>query len=249
MLAVHRGDELHWAGNCGTGFDDAELERLLALLRPLERETSPFPAVPRMPRVRRADVVWVEPRLVCEVEFAEWTADGRLRAPSYKGLREDKPPAAVRREHSLSEELRVGRRTLRLSNLDKVFWPEDGITKGDLLDYYRRIAPSLVPHLRDRPFTMKRYPGRDRGRALLPEERAVAHAGLDPDPRVPGDDPQRQGHAADPLPARERRAGAALDGEHGLHRPQRVAVTGRPARPARRRAVRPRSRRPGRRSR
>ncbi len=158
VLAVYRGEELHWAGNCGTGFGEAEIGRLLTVLRPLERETSPFRVVPRMPRVRKADVVWVEPRLVCEVEFAEWTRDGRLRAPSFKGLREDKSPDAVRREHPVAEELRVGRRTLKLGNLDKVFWPEDGITKGDVLDYYRRIAAALVPHLRDRPFTMKRYP-------------------------------------------------------------------------------------------
>jgi bifunctional non-homologous end joining protein LigD len=111
-----------------------------------------------MPRVRREDVVWVAPKLVCEVQFAEWTHDGHLRAPSYLGLREDKAPAGVRRERPLESEIRRGRRTLELSNTDKLFWPEEGITKGDLLAYYREIAPVLVPHLRDRPFTMKRYP-------------------------------------------------------------------------------------------
>jgi bifunctional non-homologous end joining protein LigD len=158
VLAVRRGDELSWVGNVGTGFGEREIERLLRLLRPLERETSPFAVPPKMPRVRKGDVVWVEPELVVEVEFAEWTHDGHLRAPSYQGLREDKPAAEVRREEPLEEELRYGRRTLRLSNLDKPFWPEEGITKGDLLAYYRAVAPVLVPHLRDRPFTMKRYP-------------------------------------------------------------------------------------------
>jgi bifunctional non-homologous end joining protein LigD len=158
VLAVRRGDELVWVGNCGTGFTEEEIGRLLRKLRPLERRTSPFPAPPKMPRVRKGDVRWVTPKLVCEVEFAEWTREGRLRAPSYQGLRDDKGPAEVRRERPLETELKRGRRTLRLGNLDKVFWPEEGITKGDLLDYYRRIAPVLVPHLRDRPFTMKRYP-------------------------------------------------------------------------------------------
>jgi bifunctional non-homologous end joining protein LigD len=137
----------------------------MGLLRPLERPASPFSEVLKMPKVRRGDVVWVEPELVCEVEFAEWTHDGRLRAPSYKGLREDKPAAEVRREEPvgagdepLEQEIRAGSRVLRLSNLEKVFWPDEGITKGDLLAYYRRVAPILVPHLRDRPFTMKRYP-------------------------------------------------------------------------------------------
>lgn len=73
-------------------------------------------------------------------------------------MREDRKPADARREEPLPEEIRRGRRVLRLSNLDKRFWPEEGITKGDLLSYYLAIAPVLVPHLRGRPFTMKRYP-------------------------------------------------------------------------------------------
>jgi bifunctional non-homologous end joining protein LigD len=158
VLGVRRGNELVWAGNCGTGFGEEEIERLLERLRPLERPDTPFADEPKMPRVRRGDVVWVEPELVCEVEFVEWTRDGRLRAPAYKRLRDDKTADQVRRERPLEPELKRGRRTLKLSNLDKVFWPEEGLTKGDLLDYYRRIAPVLVPHLRDRPFTMKRYP-------------------------------------------------------------------------------------------
>ena len=158
VLAYRRGDELVWAGNCGTGFGEREIERLLRKLRPLERATSPLAEVPKMPKVRKGDVVWVTPKLVCEVEFAEWTHDGKLRAPSYQGLREDKAPDDVRREQPVATEVRRGRRVLQLSNLDKVFWPEEGITKGDLVAYYRELAPVLVPHLRARPFTMKRYP-------------------------------------------------------------------------------------------
>ena len=158
ILAVRRGNELSYVGNVGTGFDEKEIQRLLKLLEPLDRETSPFPVPPKLPRVKKGDVVWVEPRLVVEVEFVEWTHDGHLRAPSYQGLRDDKPAELVRREEPIDEELRYGSRTLRLSNLDKPFWPEEGITKGDLLAYYRAIAPTVVPHLRDRPFTMKRYP-------------------------------------------------------------------------------------------
>ena len=158
ILAVRRGRELSYVGNVGTGFDEAEIQRLLTLLRRLERDTSPFPVAPKLPRVKKGDVVWVEPRLVAEVEFVEWTHDGHLRAPSYQGLRDDKSAEDVHREGPIEEELRYGRTTVRLSNLDKPFWPEEGITKGDLLAYYRAIAPAVVPHLRDRPFTMKRYP-------------------------------------------------------------------------------------------
>jgi bifunctional non-homologous end joining protein LigD len=158
VLGVNRGAELVYVGNVGTGFTEGEIERLVDRLRPLERPTSPFREVPKMPKVRRDDVVWVEPELVAEVAFAEWTHDRHLRAPVYKGLREDKDPAEVRREEPLPEEMRRGKRTLKLSNLDKPFWPEEGITKGDLVAYYRDVARVLVPHLRGRPFTMKRYP-------------------------------------------------------------------------------------------
>jgi bifunctional non-homologous end joining protein LigD len=158
VLAVRVGDDLAWVGNCGTGFTEEEIEHVLEKLRPLEREDSPFPVRPKMPRVGRGDVVWVEPELVCEVEFAEWTHDGHLRAPSYQGLRVDKAAEEVRAERLAEREIRRDGRTLRLSNLDKVFWPEERITKGDLLAYYEQIAPLLVPHLAGRPFTMKRYP-------------------------------------------------------------------------------------------
>ena len=159
VLGVNESGVLRWAGNVGTGFDDAEIARLLKRLKPLRRSGSAFAAVPKMPRVRKDDVVWVEPKLVAEVRFAEWTHDGRLRAPVYEGLREDKEADEVQREReAIGPELRKGKRTLKLSNLDKPFWPEEGITKGDLLAYYRDVAPVLVPHLKDRPFTMKRYP-------------------------------------------------------------------------------------------
>jgi bifunctional non-homologous end joining protein LigD len=158
VLAYYQVDELVYAGNVGTGFNAKEIEKLLDKLRPLKRSTPPFKEVPKMPKVRKSDVIWVEPKLVCEVEFVEWTHDGRLRAPSYKGLREDKSAGEVRREQPIADRITKGTRELKLSNLDKVFFPVEGITKGDLLEYYRAVAPVLVPHLRDRPFTMVRWP-------------------------------------------------------------------------------------------
>jgi bifunctional non-homologous end joining protein LigD len=170
VLGVHRGEEWEWVGNVGTGFSEGVIDELLAKLEPLRRDDSPFPVVPKMPKVRKGDVVWVEPRLVAEVEFAEWTHDGHLRAPSFQGLRDDKPAEDVRRERpAAAEEGKV-----KLSNLDKPFWPEDdpsgGITKGDLLDYYREAASVLVPHLRDRPFTMRRYPDGAHGKAFFQKD-------------------------------------------------------------------------------
>ncbi|MCW3004623.1 MAG: ligD [Conexibacter sp.] len=152
---------LRFAGRVGTGFTDDELDRLALLLAPLERDTSPFDLVPRAVKIPR-EAVWVEPQLVCEVEFVEWTRDGALRAPSYKGLRDDKPAGLVVREQrvggSKSTVLAdVGGRELRLTNLDKPLWPS-GHTKGDMIRYLVEMAPTLLPHLERRPLTLKRYP-------------------------------------------------------------------------------------------
>jgi bifunctional non-homologous end joining protein LigD len=170
VLAVNEGGGLRYVGNVGTGFNAKEIERLLKLLRPLERKDSAFAVVPKMPRVRRNDVVWVEPHLVAEVEFSEWTHDGHVRQPSYKGLRDDKAPREVRREQPSSDVVRKGKRELTLSNLDKLFWPDEGITKGDLIDYYRAVSPVLVPHLKNRPFTMRRYPDGVTGKAFFQKD-------------------------------------------------------------------------------
>jgi bifunctional non-homologous end joining protein LigD len=170
VLGVRVGRDWEWVGNCGTGFKEQDLDELLEKLRPLETDRCPFPVVPKMPKVRKGDVQWVEPRLVCEVSFVEWTHDGHLRAPSFQGLREDKPPEEVRRELPPEEVVRHAGRELKLTNLDKVFWPDEGITKGDLIEYYRAVAPVLVPHLRDRPFTMRRYPDGIAGKAFFQKD-------------------------------------------------------------------------------
>ncbi len=166
VLGAYRGDDLVWVGNCGTGFTERHIDALLAKLEPLVRDTTPFAGVPAMPKVRKGGVTWVEPKLVCEVRFAEWTHDRHLRAPSFQGLRDDKPARAVHREQPVARS--AGR--VKLSNLDKVFWPEEQITKGDLLDYYAAVAPVLLPHLRDRPFTMRRYPDGAYGKAFFQKD-------------------------------------------------------------------------------
>ncbi len=178
LLGVHERDgRLRFVGRVGTGFTDAELERLQSLLGPLERDSSPFTAGERPPR----EAIFCEPELVAEVEFAEWTSAGNIRHPSYKGLREDKDAAEVLREDPTAGaedaratadgaalELeqrgakgtfaRVGGHELKLSNLDKVLYPEAGFTKGELIGYYAAVAPVLLPHLAGRPLTVTRWP-------------------------------------------------------------------------------------------
>jgi bifunctional non-homologous end joining protein LigD len=179
LMGYHRDGTFVYAGRVGTGFTEKTLNELLGKLEPLRRDTSPFGSAPKLPR----EVVFVEPSLVAEIEFREWTNEGVLRAPSFKGLREDKSPREVVLEGSGQdaavgadpsspealfdevEELPEGAvavltqgRRLKISNWDKVLYPETGFTKGDLVAYYSRIAPIVLPHLHDRPLTLKRYP-------------------------------------------------------------------------------------------
>jgi bifunctional non-homologous end joining protein LigD len=157
LLVGVRDDDgsLRHVGRVGTGFTEAELDRLADKLRPLEREDSPFaPGGPKIPR----GAVFADPELVAEVEFREWTDGGQLRAPSYKGLRDDKPAELVVREEANAVVAEVDGRQVKLSNLDKVLYPEVGFKKRDVIDYYARVAPVLMPHLEGRALTLKRYP-------------------------------------------------------------------------------------------
>jgi bifunctional non-homologous end joining protein LigD len=166
LVGVREDGELRHTGRVGTGFTEKELDRLSTLLAPLERVDSPFaPGGPKIPR----NAVFVEPKLVAEVEFREWTEGGQLRAPSYKGLRDDKDAELVVREEEIATELvvreeanavvaEVGGREVKLSNLDKVLYPEVGFAKRDVIEYFARIAPTVLPHLEGRALTLKRYP-------------------------------------------------------------------------------------------
>jgi bifunctional non-homologous end joining protein LigD len=157
LLAGVREEDgsLRHIGRVGTGFTESELDRLAEKLGPLEREDSPFaPGGPKIPR----NAVFVDPELVAEVEFREWTEGGQLRAPSYKGLRDDKPSDLVVREEANAVIAEVGGHQVKLSNLDKVLYPEVGFAKRDVIDYFARIAPTVLPHLDGRALTLKRYP-------------------------------------------------------------------------------------------
>ncbi len=157
LVGVPEDGRLRYAGRVGTGFTDAELTRLAKVFE--ARPDSPFAGEPE-PQPPR-DARFVQPTRVAEVEFTEWTSDGMLRHPSYKGLREEAPTSAFLDAGTPVRdgiEVRVGPRTLRVTNLDKLMYPKAGFTKRDVIDYYVAIAPAILPHLEGRPLTRVRFP-------------------------------------------------------------------------------------------
>jgi bifunctional non-homologous end joining protein LigD len=157
LLVGYRDDDglLRYAGKVGMGYTEADRAALRAWLCELERDDSPFTG-----RQPVWNAIFADPVLVAEIEFAEWTSSHMLRHPSYKGLRGDVDADRVVRERPGSQDVEVdvdGRR-LRLTNLRKVLYPAAGTTKAHVLDYYARIAPTLLPHLHGRAMTLKRYP-------------------------------------------------------------------------------------------
>jgi len=177
-LAARRGSTLRYVGRVGSGFSDAQLAELRRALDPLRRPTA---ACENAPKAARGDV-WVEPRLVCEVRYTQVTADGSLRQPVFVRLRDDKTAAEIDDLPGLSgpaeepESAPAERedpqpdRVVPFTNLEKVFWPDEGYTKGDLIDYYRGIAPWLLPYLRDRPLVLTRYPDGIAGKSFFQKD-------------------------------------------------------------------------------
>ena len=177
--------KLRYASHVGSGFDDRSLAAVKKRLEPLSRDTCPFAEKPLL----NAPTTWVEPKLVAELEFHSWTEDGALRAPVFLRLRDDIDARTVHRveaaalpadAHSArtpiddvlaqldnakaSLTLAVGRHQLRLTHLDRVYWPADAslaqqaLTKRDLLRYFAQVSPYILTHLADRPLTMIRMP-------------------------------------------------------------------------------------------
>jgi bifunctional non-homologous end joining protein LigD len=164
LLGVREPDgELRFAGRVGSGFDARALEEVSARLVPLSTPKPPLADPPRGAATRR--VHWVRPRLVVEVEFSEWTADGSLRHPTFQGVREDKQPEEIMREKPLQTRKQTDETVIagvELSHPERVLYPEQGITKRGLAMYYDAVADALLPHVSGRPLMLLRCP-RGRG--------------------------------------------------------------------------------------
>jgi bifunctional non-homologous end joining protein LigD len=157
LIGVYDDGTLRYAGKVGTGFTTAQARELRTRLDALERKESPFAG--RTPRAAQAH--WVAPSLVAEVDFTEWTPEGRLRHPSFKGLREDKPAKEIVRERAPSGTSAPSPDDVagvRLTHPDRVLYPETALTKRGLADFYAGIADWMLPHLVGRPTTLVRCP-------------------------------------------------------------------------------------------
>ncbi len=179
-LAQYVGKELVFSGSAGTGFSDKQLADLRSRLESMRRDDPP--CIGPIPKEKGA--IWVEPRLVCEVEFTERTDDGLLRQPVFLRERDDKEPEECIRQEDESprdtDAVDPAGESLeppepepivqRFSNLDKVFWPEEGYTKGDLIEYHRSIARWILPYLKDRPVVLTRYPDGIEGKSFFQKD-------------------------------------------------------------------------------
>ncbi|MEQ1856291.1 MAG: DNA ligase D [Longimicrobiales bacterium] len=171
----YEGEDLVYSGSVGTGFSDAQLGELLAALQAIEVKKC---ACDRGPVPKGKSNHWVRPELVVEVQYKELTEQGLARHPSFNRLRSDKKPSECVVEGSVSvpEEppppppTVVEERTVPFTNLDKVFWPEEGYTKGDLIEYHRRVAEWMLPYLEDRPLVMTRYPDGIDGKSFFQKD-------------------------------------------------------------------------------
>jgi bifunctional non-homologous end joining protein LigD len=205
QVGLYVEGKLTYAGRAGSGFTDAQLTEVR---RELEASRRPDPACIG-PIPKEKGITWVEPRVVCEVEFTEWTDEGLLRQPVFLRFRDDKKPEEcvgsgaagqpgggaageeedllipsearsladeppesarkVRRSRALSRDEESDRK-LTLTNTTKIFWPADGYTKGDLIDYYRTISPWMLPYLADRPVVLTRYPDGIAGKSFFQKD-------------------------------------------------------------------------------
>ena len=152
LLAQREGDALVYKGKVGTGFNEGLLDELAARFEPLRREDRAF----EVPKTEARGASWLEPVLVAEIAFAEFTGEGRVRHASFVGLREDKKAEDVTPEKPVRIE--NPKEIISISNRSRVIFPESGQTKGDLADYYAQLAPAMLPFLANRPLSLVRCP-------------------------------------------------------------------------------------------
>lgn len=180
ILGKYIDGKLIYSGHTGTGFNNELLNSLHAQLKKLVLKTSPFDTIPKT----NMPVTWTKPELVCEIKFSEITKDGMFRHPVFVALREDKEAKEIsnsvkkpaqktsksktmttkkasekkEEENEKDSEITLNRHKIKLTNQDKIYFPKDKISKGDVVDYYQSVADYILPHLKNRPLSLNRFP-------------------------------------------------------------------------------------------
>lgn len=163
VLAQYDEGVLKYMGHTGTGFNYKTLKELYDKMQPLITKHSPFTEKVKV----NMPVTWLKPKLVCELNFSEATEGGLLRHPVFKALRTDKNFTEVKKsteqpakleDEKTGNTITVNKQKVTVSNLSKIYWPDEKITKGDMIAYYQNIAPYILPYLKNRPLSLKRNP-------------------------------------------------------------------------------------------
>ena len=194
LLGRYDNNKFEYIGQVGTGFNEAMQQDIMKKMKPLVTGTVPFDETPQLGK----ETVWVKPKLVCEVKYTELTPEGVMRHPSFQGLREDKTISDINNEIPDLEESKpktkkqkqekqpgeladtskeqaivtINDHELKLTNLKKIFWIKEGIKKGDLLNYYYKMLPYIMPYMKDRPQSLNRFPNGINGESFYQKNMA-----------------------------------------------------------------------------
>jgi bifunctional non-homologous end joining protein LigD len=181
VLGSYEKGKLVYIGHTGTGFTEKTLKDIYQKLQPLVTDKNPFAGKVRV----NAPVTWVKPELVCNLKYTEKTAEGARRHPVFMGLRKDKAAKEVKAEAPvkaekeepieqedthMENETNIGGKKLKLTNLDKVFWPDEGYTKGNVIAYYESVYRYVIKHNKNRPQSLRRHPNGINGKDFFQKD-------------------------------------------------------------------------------
>ena len=185
ILGVYQGNDLIYIGHSGGGFTEKELDSLRRKFEPLIRKSCPFRKIPKT----NNPATWIEPKLVCEISFSEWTEEGLMRQPVYLGIRDDIKAEEVIKEipgnystdfpsnskTNGDKVMVINNHKITLTNINKIYWPGEKFTKGDLIDYYRKVSRYMLPYLADRPQSLNRHPNGIHGKSFFQKDITQKH--------------------------------------------------------------------------
>jgi bifunctional non-homologous end joining protein LigD len=189
VLGIYEEGALKFIGQSGTGWNSEMMAELMKKMKPLITKQCPFNEEPDL----LSPVTWLKPFLVCEVKYTEITSEGVMRHASFQGLREDKTANDLNIETESDAEqvveevavssklistkkeeiiLNIDGHDLKFTNLKKIYWPKEKITKGDLINYYYEMAPYIMPYMKDRPQSLNRFPNGINGESFYQKNMA-----------------------------------------------------------------------------